>query len=102
MIELTHYPGFVAGLLAGYVHATMLWRSSYRLSVWTPLLGLLRLGVVATVLVFAAIYGQILAAAGGWAVCFAASAVLYACFGSKHEQTSAALNPTESRDAKCN
>ena len=102
MIELTHYPGFVAGVLAGYLHATMLWRSTHRLPAWTPLLGLLRLGVVATVLVFAAVYGQILAAACGWVVCFATSAVLYACAGSKRAQIFGELNSTESSDAKCN
>jgi hypothetical protein len=102
MIEMTHYPGFLGGLLAGFVHATMLWRTSQRLSAWTPLLGLLRLGIVATVLVVAAVYGQILAAAGAWAICFAMSAVLYACAGSKYEQTSGTLNSTELSDAKCN
>lgn len=99
MIELTHYPGLVAGLLAGFVHATMLWRSSHRLSVWTPLLSLLRLGVVTAVLVLAAVYGQILAAASGWAIGFATSAVLSACTGSKQEPKAGALNSTESRHA---
>ena len=102
MIDWTHYFGFVAGLLAGLAHVTMLWRSSHRLSAWTPLLGMLRLGIVAAVLVFAAVYGQILAAAGGWAICFAVSAVLFVCAGSRHAQMSGGSNSTESSDAKCN
>lgn len=50
------------------LHATMLWRATHRLSVWTPVLGTLRLGVVAAVLVMAALSGAILLAATGVAV----------------------------------
>lgn len=101
MIEFTHYPGFLAGLLAGSLHATMLWRSSHRLSVWTPLLGLLRLAVVAVVLLLAAVYGQVVAAAAGWMICFAVSVILYYCHGFKNARNTSAFKSMASGDAKC-
>ena len=71
MIEVTSWIWFVAGLLAGLVHATMLWRNVHTLAAWSPLIGLLRLGFVATLLVAAALNGEILAGAAGWAIGFA-------------------------------
>lgn len=62
---------FAAGLSAGLVHATTLWRAARRLTVWTPTLTILRLAVVAAVLTVAALWGEIIAAAVGWAVGFA-------------------------------
>jgi len=71
MIEAATWIWFAGGLLAGLIHATMLWRNVHRPSAWSPLLGLMRLGIVATMLVVAAISGAILACAAGWAVGFA-------------------------------
>lgn len=65
------YVGLAAGILAGFAHATMLWRTARRLTVWTPLWGLLRLAIVAAVLIVAAISGVILSAAAGWVIGFA-------------------------------
>jgi hypothetical protein len=56
------------GLAAGILHASMLWHAAHRLSVWSSLWGMLRLFAVAAVLVTAAVWGSILAAAAGWAV----------------------------------
>ena len=70
MIEMTTCGWFVAGLLVGAIHSTMLWRATHRLTAWTPLLGMLRLTVVAAVLVAAALWGAILIAATGWVVGF--------------------------------
>ena len=72
MIEMKTCGWFAAGLVAGLLHTTMLWRAAHRLTVWTPVLGMLRLGVVAAVLVVAALTGPILVAAAGWMVGFAA------------------------------
>jgi len=72
MINLMTCVCLAAGLAAGVLHATMLWRASSRHTAWTPLLGMLRLSAVATVLVLAAFAGAILAAATGWAIGFIA------------------------------
>lgn len=66
MIEMTTIVWFAAGLVAGILHATMLWRATHRLTAWTPVLGMLRLAVVAAVLLAAALSGTILVAAAGW------------------------------------
>ncbi|MCA9214105.1 MAG: hypothetical protein KDB27_13630 [Planctomycetales bacterium] len=68
MIEITTYVWFVAGIVAGCLHAMMLWRASHRLTAWTPALGMLRLSVVSAVLVLSALSGEILVAAAGWAI----------------------------------
>ena len=70
MIEMTTLSWFALGLFAGLVHATMLWRNVHSHSVWSPLIGFLRLAIVASLLVVAAINGAILANAAGWAVGF--------------------------------
>ncbi|MEZ6133367.1 MAG: hypothetical protein R3C53_00515 [Pirellulaceae bacterium] len=67
MIEPTTWVWFAAGSVAGLIHATMLWRATHRLTVWTPVLGFVRLGLVAAWLVFSALAGEILASAVGWA-----------------------------------
>ena len=72
MIENSAIPWFAAGLSAGVLQATMLWRTARRLTSWTPALGVLRLALVSLVLVVAAVSGAILAAAAGWAVGFIA------------------------------
>lgn len=56
----------VAGAGTGVLHATMLQQATHRLSAWTPVMGMLRLGIVAAVLISAALAGGILAAAAGW------------------------------------
>lgn len=66
MIETVFSVWFLAGLAVGMLHAALLWRGSRRMSVWTPLVGMLRLGMVAAVLVAAAVFGSILPAAAGW------------------------------------
>jgi hypothetical protein len=83
MIETATILGFSAGALAGYAHAAMLWRASHRLSSWGPITALIRLGIVAAVLVLAARYGQVLPAAGGWAIGFFVSALIFLFVGSK-------------------
>jgi hypothetical protein len=87
MFETAKFLGFSAGAVAGYVHATMLWRASHRLSAWTPIMGLLRIAIVAAVLVLAALYGQIFTAAGGWAIGFAVSALLFLCVRAAEPKT---------------
>ncbi|NJN47912.1 MAG: hypothetical protein HC808_17140 [Candidatus Competibacteraceae bacterium] len=71
MIEMITIAWFVAGLIAGFLHATMIWRTAHRLTAWTPVLGMLRLAAVAAVLIAAALSGAILLAAAGWVVGFA-------------------------------
>ena len=73
MNELTTCAWFVTGLTAGLLHAGLLWRATHRLTAWTPVLGVLRLGVVTAVLVISALSGAILAAAAGWGLGFVAT-----------------------------
>jgi hypothetical protein len=68
MIELTNFIWLAAGGLAGCLHAWLMWRGVQRPTAWAPVLGMLRLGVVAAVLVIAAMSGGILAAAAGWLI----------------------------------
>ena len=68
MIDSTSLMWFAAGLIVGFLHASMLWRDVHRLTAWSPLLGMLRMVIVAALLVVAALIGQILAGAAGWAV----------------------------------
>jgi hypothetical protein len=68
MTDMTTWVWFLTGLVAGLVHAAMLWRAARRLTVWTAVMGMLRLSFVAAVLVLAAIYGRILLTACGWAI----------------------------------
>ena len=75
MIELTTLAGMAAGLVAGLFHAHLLRRGTVRLTTWTPLWGMLRLGAVTAILVVAAISGEILAAAAGWALGFLTTCV---------------------------
>jgi len=90
MIEMTTWVWFAAGGVAGLMHATMLWRAMHRLSVWTPVLGILRLGFVAAVLILSALSGVILASAAGWAIGFAALGTRIFISGSS--QTAASSN----------
>ena len=87
MLELSTLAWLVAGLLAGCLHAAMLWRAARQLTRWTPVLGMLRLGVVTGVLVVAALAGAIFAAASGWAAGFA---VLGAWFVARRRGTAVA------------
>lgn len=93
MIDKAQTLGLLAGAFAGCLHATMLWRASHRRSVWTPLLGLLRLVTVAVVLIIAAWCGQILPAAGGWMACFAACALVSLCWLPDQERQSPKTPP---------
>ncbi|MCA9129883.1 MAG: hypothetical protein KDB22_22505 [Planctomycetales bacterium] len=68
MIESLTWVWFVAGLAAGLMHATMLWRATRRQSLWNPMLGFVRLGLVSALLVLSALSGEILASAVGWAI----------------------------------
>lgn len=73
MISFTSGIWFAAGLLAGSIHATTLWRNVHKLTVWAPLVGLLRLAFVTLLLIAAAINGQLLPSAAGWVCGFAAN-----------------------------
>ncbi len=68
MIDSTSLIWFAAGLIVGFLHASMLWRDVHRFTTWSPLLGMVRMAIVAALLVVAALLGQILAGAAGWAV----------------------------------
>ncbi|MCA9137207.1 MAG: hypothetical protein KDB00_10620 [Planctomycetales bacterium] len=68
MNETFSWVWFIAGIMAGCAHATMLWRATRRMGVWSPLVGMLRLGLVAVLLVMSALSGQILSSAAGWAI----------------------------------
>jgi hypothetical protein len=72
----------------------MLWRASRRLTAWTPVLGMLRLAVVAMVLVLAALAGTILAAAAGWASGYAPLVVCFLAL--RDDRAAAAPAPTRS------
>ncbi len=72
MIELATCLWIAAGVLAGLTHAAMLWRAAGRSVMWMQFSGTLRLAVVVTVLVAAALQGQIIASASGWAIGFSA------------------------------
>ncbi|MCA9134797.1 MAG: hypothetical protein KDA45_16630 [Planctomycetales bacterium] len=73
MFEWATYFWFIGGVGAGVLHASLLWRAAQQLTAWAPLLGPLRLALVATVLLLAALEGSLLAAAGGWAGGFVAA-----------------------------
>ncbi len=73
MNDMTNWLWFAGGLAAGFMHATMLWQAAKRLTAWTPVLGMLRLGLVAAVLVLSAFSGVIFASAAGWAIGLAMS-----------------------------
>jgi hypothetical protein len=68
MIDAKTSIWLAAGLMAGFLHASLLWRQVHRFSAWSPLMGMLRLGLIAVLLVAAALSGKILAGAAGWAV----------------------------------
>lgn len=61
-----------AGIFAGLLHGTLLWRATRQISARTAATGLLRMGLVATVMVAAAMAGNIVVAAVGWAMAFVA------------------------------
>lgn len=80
MIDMTICVWLAIGLLAGFMHAMMLWRTAHRFTAWTPVLGLLRLAVVAVVLIVAALSGAILSAAAGWAIGFVVPGMWFVMF----------------------
>ncbi len=98
MIEATSWIWFAGGLLAGFTHATMLWQHVHRPSAWSPLFGLLRLGVVATLLIVAAISGAILACAAGWAVGFATLGTWFMTSRTGRTMDSSTTPPGEQRN----
>ncbi|HVW02201.1 MAG TPA: hypothetical protein VHB77_17750 [Planctomycetaceae bacterium] len=63
------------GLIIGATHALSLWRAILHVSLYSPLLGLLRLAVVSAILIAAARNGGILPTCGGWALAFPATAL---------------------------
>jgi len=87
MIDRATCVWLAAGLLAGFVHATMLWRAAHRLTAWTPVLTIFRLAIVAAVLTVAALSGKIITAAIGWAVGFVVLAAWLALWRSKHRSS---------------
>lgn len=98
MIDITTIAWFVAGLVIGWLHVTLLRRSTHRLTAWTPVLGVLRLGTVATVLVVAALAGAILAAACGWAVAFVFGSIGFATRRTHRVTASRIASPTDQRN----
>ncbi len=81
MIDMTTWVWFSAGLVAGLMHAATLWRAAKRLTVWTPVWGMLRIAVVTTTLVLSAISGMIFASAAGWAIGIAVLGTWFAISG---------------------
>ncbi len=77
MIDANNLLWFAAGLVVGFLHASMLWRDVHKFTAWSPLMGMLRLSLVAASLVVAAVSGQILAGAAGWAVGLATLGTLF-------------------------
>ncbi|KAA5546242.1 hypothetical protein FYK55_04975 [Roseiconus nitratireducens] len=73
MIDATDWIWISAGAAVGMLQTVSLWRSVHHPTVYSPLWGLLRLAAVAAVLVVAAISGEVLWAAAGWAIGFAIS-----------------------------
>lgn len=71
----------VAGLIVGILHAGMIWRSSRRLTAWTPVPGMFRLLGVAAVLLASAMAGFIVTSATGWMIGFVVSAVRLSALG---------------------
>ena len=96
MIEMTNWIWFAVGLLGGCLHATMLWQGVNAQSEWSPLMGILRVGLVASLLVVAAFNGAILASASGWAVGFAVLATCLLVRRSSTPTRSSTSSPGES------
>ncbi len=88
---------FSVGLLAGWGHATALWRSTHRFSLWSPLIGFLRMGIVAASLVAAALSGAILFNAAGWATGFTSLALILAM---RPTRTAVAASSVTSREPR--
>jgi hypothetical protein len=61
---------WTGGIATGWLHSWLLWHATHRISVWMPAMGILRLGMVATALVAAAVAGHIVVMAMGWAIGF--------------------------------
>jgi hypothetical protein len=59
---------FAVGLLAGWLHAILLWQSVRRPSAWLPGWSGLRSIIVGGALVAAALAGGMLSASAGWAI----------------------------------
>lgn len=95
MIETMNLGWFLAGILVGLLHATMLWRSTKQPTAWTPVSGMLRLGMVAGVLVVAALSNAILIAAGGWLAGFVARCAWFILDRTNHEAPSSEAHSGE-------
>ncbi len=75
MIDTTPWIWFGVGLLVGSVHSTLLRHGVQKLNAWLSLLGLLRVGIVAMVLLISALNDAIIVCAGGWIIGFVSLAV---------------------------
>jgi hypothetical protein len=82
----------LGGTIAGLLHAGMLWRAARKVSPWTATFGLLRVLLIGALLVVAAVHGQILVAAGAWAVGFAMAANLITVADSKRSDSKQAAD----------
>ena len=67
MITWMHAAWLAVGLVLGVIHATWIWRSARQPTAATVVMGSVRLMTVGLVLATAAIWGEILSAAMGWA-----------------------------------
>jgi hypothetical protein len=85
----------VVGLAVGFFHSTMLWHAVHRLSVWSSLWGMFRLLAVAAVLLAAALGGNLLAAAAGWAAGLVSSGTWFVISGFPRSE---APSPVDSRE----
>lgn len=74
MIERETLLAILVGTIAGLLHVWMLWRAAHQVTPWTAAFGLLRVLAIGALLMWAAIGGQILAAAAAWAVSFVLTA----------------------------
>lgn len=98
MLEIETIVWFAIGVVAGGLHGFMLRRSTHRLTAWTPLLGMLRLGLVATTLIVAAFTGEILTAASGWAIGFVGSNASFAIGRGRSDIPSSNGRPSKERN----
>ncbi|MCA9142646.1 MAG: hypothetical protein H6821_09075 [Planctomycetaceae bacterium] len=98
MIDTTTIAWVAVGWAIGWLHVTLLCRSTHRPTAWTPVLGVLRLGAVTAVLVVAALAGAILAAACGWAVAFVFGSIGFATRRTDRMRTARLASPSDQRN----
>lgn len=82
-------------MLVGLLHAGLLWKATTRPTVWTPLVGLLRMGLVVALLSFSAVSGGILPASCGWLLGFGIGVFAgWAAPWLRRQRVAAPANPT--------